>query len=243
MNNERTIDGIFVLNGQIFSVNDLINIMRRHGIRISPAENGLLLEGERISSISAIEPNSCPLAQTCEKRMAIIEFLKLQKNQIHSKRTVKFPDDYDSQFTQDEYPPSHPQTIASPKKQGDSRRGSFIRPNNHDLFEGNIDDGPGLFDEPIDETEDFSSLFEEPESFQEPSRRSDIETHRHPEKEYSEQFFSREQNQEQSSIRRRADEPFCPSCGTDIDPSWNSCPHCGKQLKRSQNSRSDKLFI
>lgn len=242
MKDTRTIDGIFVLNGQIFSVDKLITIMRRHGIRISPSEDGLIIEGERISSLSNIGPNSCPLAQTCEKRIAITEFLKLQRKQHPSKRTTQSSDEYGSPLTHDDYS-SHQQSITPTKKPGDSHRGSFIKPNNHDLFEGNIEDGPGLFDEPIEESEDFSSLFDEPESFREANRRTDIKSSQYPEKDYSEQFFSREQTNGHSTVKRRTDEPFCPSCGTDIDPSWNSCPHCGKPLKKGQNSRRDKLFI
>ena len=73
INNENNNpDGIFVLNGQIFSVNDLINAMRRQGLRIHLTRGGLSIDGEQISSISSLEGNKCPLASTCEKRVALI---------------------------------------------------------------------------------------------------------------------------------------------------------------------------
>ena len=120
----------------------------------------------------------------------------------------------------------------------DSRR-DFLRPNNHDLFEGNVSDPRVMYDEPEPES---PGLFDEP----------DI---RAPEKPYFEDSFfqpddypERQQQQQQPQDRPLFDDPvsyrepqrqetsYCKKCGFDLNPSWNSCPNCGQRVIRRDSS-------
>ena len=132
INYEDNPDGIFVLNGQIFSVNDLINIMRRHGIRIHLNRNGLTVDGEQITSITNLDGNRCPLAPACEKRVALIEFLKIQKSQVTSYSRDDSYEDYEPPLAR----PMQERDSYLEQKREPTRR-DFIQPNNHEMLPSN----------------------------------------------------------------------------------------------------------
>lgn len=233
-------DGIFVVNGQVFSINDLLNVMRRHGMRIRVNANGLYIDGEQINSITNFNDNKCPLAKTCEKRVALIEFLKLQKNQQQSKDYSQRDFSYESEpqsFYQDTYEDSNDQDNYFEQKEDKPRR-DFIRPNNHDLFEGNVEESRGLFDEPVTEAR---GLFDEPDLFSE-SETSNFEDSFY--KERPEHFDDRREPNDnpyrentrdnRSFTRDNPEQPFCAECGFDLKPSWVSCPNCGYRIIRKK---------
>ncbi|MHA1211861.1 MAG: zinc ribbon domain-containing protein [Candidatus Heimdallarchaeota archaeon] len=238
-NDNNNPDGIFVLNGQIFSVNDLINVMRRHGMRIRLTGNGLSVDGEEISSITNLDDNRCPLAGQCDKRIALIDFLKLQRSQ--DTRQDHFQDyrpANDSQmFSSSQIQKPHTEAY----REEPSR--DFIKPNNHDLFEGNVSRNTGLFDEPQQHQpqEEMRGLFDEP-SFQSESEDSFFNRTEYSEQELprDNQFGSRDSRPEPRDMNQH----FCNRCGYDINPTWNSCPKCGQRVstQNSQRSEPDYLF-
>ncbi|NHJ86724.1 MAG: hypothetical protein FK734_14765 [Asgard group archaeon] len=256
--NDKKSDGIFVLDGQIYSANDLINAMRRHGIRLQITRNGIAIEGEQISSISNLEDNKCPLAGTCEKRVALVEFLKLQRQQSFSQRTTPqddlYEDDFDnfdrsSEFTS--YPQNRDDTPTSRRDNSRTNR-DFIKPNNHDLFEGNVRQSNGLFDDqPVD---DARTLFDEPEfrstpdkSFFEDSFYDDDNDDYDSDMDYSRDkpSYSSSKNFDFSRQQQRShqDQSYCRRCGSDVDPNWVVCPKCRAEIKpRAQVSDEDYLF-
>ncbi len=234
INNDDNAKGIFVLNGQMFSVNDLINVMRRHGLRIDMTRNGLAIDGEQITSISNLDGNKCPLAGTCEKRIALVEFLKLQKTQGTRDQNYDFIEppylQSSQQSSQYEYRSKEP-------------RNDFIKPNNHDLFEGNVSQSRGLFDEPEVETE-MRGLFDEPDFY------SDSE-----EPLFEGSLFNENNNQNRDLPRDRqfsnssnynethtVENNYCNKCGFDLNPSWNSCPNCGQRITQRSNRNNNDYF-
>ncbi|HUT80796.1 MAG TPA: hypothetical protein VMZ29_06280 [Candidatus Bathyarchaeia archaeon] len=250
-NNNNNPDGIFVLNGQIFSVNDLINIMRRHGISIRLTRDGLSIDGEQISSVSNLDGNKCPLAGNCEKRVALVEFLKLQKSQpMNQERVYDKPTNYDSPSVssrdnfdyQEDFRDNYQDLRRDSPRDEQSR--DFIKPNNHDLFEGNVSNSRGLFDEPPQE--EVRGLFDEPD-FKDESNEDYFENSFFNRNEYSERELSREDQFESKGYRpepREMNQHFCKRCGFDIDLSWNSCPKCGQRIisQNPQKTDSDYLF-
>ena len=239
INNDNTNpDGIFVLNGQIFSVNDLINAMRRQGLRIHLNRDGLTIDGEQITSISNLDENQCPLASTCEKRVALVEFLKLQKKQnsrdrYHQNHRIGYDSSPDI-FSEDEDEDFQ-------LRREDSRR-DFIKANNHDLFEGNVSNSPGLFDEPLEEGR---GLFDEPDLFSEPESKQ-FEDSPYRENSFEEKSFSRDDlftEPKRQDSRQDTDQPFCPECGFDIQPSWNSCPNCSYKIIRRPVTKNKNYYF
>ncbi|MFW9921898.1 MAG: zinc ribbon domain-containing protein [Candidatus Thorarchaeota archaeon] len=238
-NNNNNPDGIFVVNGQIYSAVELINAMRRHGIHVRVSPNGLNIDGEQISSISNLDDNKCPLATTCDKRVALIEFLKLQKKQnmvnYNEKEFQIEPEPIHSLF--DETLPLRNE----PKNRRESSRRDFIKANNHDLFDGNISSKPGLFDEPISQD---GGLFDGPDLF------SAHESSQFEDSFYKEQdhYEERKTLQNESISQKRnldyheKDQPFCSECGFDLKPNWVSCPNCGYRIIR-KNVQNDKNYF
>ncbi len=227
-NDTNSPDGIFVLNGQIFSVNDLINAMRRQGLRIHLNRDGLSIDGEQITSISSFDENKCPLASTCEKRVALVDFLKLQKTQ-------NVREDYHQENRTEHEPSSdifggnHEQEDLQMRKENPRR--DFIKPNNHDLFEGNVSNTPGLFDEPVDE---IRGLFDEPDLFSEPETKQ-FEDSLYRNDSLEEKSFSRDDMFSDHSRRgshQESEQPFCSECGFDLQSSWNTCPNCSHRINR-----------
>ncbi len=250
-NNTNNPDGIFVLNGQIFSVNDLINIMRRHGISIRLTRDGLSIDGEQINSVSNLDGNKCPLAGNCEKRVALVEFLKLQKSQpMYQDRPYDRPTNYDEpSFSsrdnydyQEDYRDNYQDLRRDSPREEQSR--DFIKPNNHDLFEGNVSNSRGLFDEPPPQ-EEVRGLFDEPD-FTAESNDDYFENSFFNRNEYTERELSRE---DQFSSRNNRSEPrdtnqnFCKRCGFDVDPNWNSCPKCGQRILSQNQQRTDSEYL
>lgn len=220
--NNNNPDGIFVLNGQIFSVNDLINAMRRQGLRIHLNRDGLSIDGEQITSISNFDENNCPLASTCEKRVALIDFLKLQKTQ-NVRENYHQANRFEHESSPDIFGSNHEQEDFQMRRE--SPRRDFIKPNNHDLFEGNVSNSPGLFDEPVEE---IRGLFDEPET-----------------KQFEDSFYHDDSSEEQSFSRdnifsdhnrrgtpQTSEQPFCSECGFDLQSSWNTCPNCSHKITR-----------
>jgi len=235
--NNNNPDGVFVLNGQIFSVNDLINAMRRQGLRIHLNRDGLSIDGEQIASISSFDENKCPLAGTCEKRVALIDFLKLQKTQ-NTREDYHRENRFDRESSPDIINRNYEQEDFQSRRENPRR--DFIKPNNHDLFEGNVSNSPGLFDEPVEE---IKGLFDEPDLFSEPeTKQFEDSFHRDDSKE--EKSFSRDDMFSDHSRRglqqENEQQPFCSECGFDLQPSWNTCPNCSCKITRraSQNSKN-----
>ncbi len=235
INYEDNPEGIFVLNGQIFSVNDLINIIRRHGIRIHLNRNGLTIDGEQITSISNLDGNKCPLASACEKRVALVEFLKLQKTQVTS-------DSRDTSFDDYEPPLARPMQVRdsySEHKREPTRR-DFIQPNNHDLFEGNISNRSSYYEEP----ERVERPQFEDDDFYEDPRDTQFEDSLFQSKEYPEKDFSREKQLYDYDDYRNEElsNSYCKRCGYDLNPAWNSCPKCGQRALTEKAGNDDYLF-
>ncbi|MBK5114478.1 MAG: hypothetical protein KGD59_09110 [Candidatus Heimdallarchaeota archaeon] len=232
INYEDNPDGIFVLNGQIFSVNDLISIMRRHGIRIHLNRDGLTIDGEQISSISNLNGNKCPLATACEKRVALVEFLKLQKTQ----------DTRDDSYGY-EPPLARPMQEREPLSEyrKEPTRRDFIQPNNHDLFEGNISDSSKLYNEP-EKVE--RPQFDDDDFFDDP-RESQFEDSLFQRKEYpQEKEYSREKQVYDYDDYKTEElsNSYCKRCGYDLNSAWNSCPKCGQRVLVEKASNEDYLF-
>ena len=140
-------------------------------------------------------------------------------------------------------------------------RRDFIKPNNHDLFEGNINNSRGLFDEP--EEEPIMGLFDEPDIFSSPENQRSSSSHEEPlfgsnndygNSDYSSNDFredsrpvSRDRtyssNDQDYRVQNRSQQPFCSECGFDMNPSWNICPNCGHKVVRRNSNNSDKLFF
>lgn len=232
-------DGIFVINGQIFSAVELLNAMRRHGIHVRVGQNGLNIDGEQISSISNLDDNKCPLASTCDKRVALVEFLKLQRkhgNKISQEREQQIePEPLQSLF--DEAPLFKNEQR---NRKEDSRR-DFIKANNHDLFDGNISSKPGLFDENINQER---GLFDGPDLFTE-TENSQFEDSFYKEGNH---YEGRKSIQEDSFSQKRnlnfqdKEQPFCAECGFDLKPNWVSCPNCGYRVIR-KNVQNEKNYF
>ena len=224
-------EGVFVLNGQIYSITDVIKIMQRHGIHLRQNHDGLFIDGERISSISDLNDNKCPLARTCEKRVALVEFLKLQKQNL--------PDNNFQQRLPDQYQIRDASNDHSFSRNEEPRR-DFIKPNNHDLFEGNISDNSSSRDDAID---DIRKLFDGPDIFSNDDQ-------------YEEPFYSNDEFQDSRSSSRDRDyinnqnldynrnieQPFCAECGFDLNPNWNTCPNCGYKIIK-KNIASEKFHF
>ncbi len=239
--------GVFVVNDQIFSVTDLLNIMQRHGIRVKINRDGLMIDGEYISSVANLEENRCPLSTSCEKRTALVDFLKVQR----SKESYRPMNSHSREYEAPEAYPTMSQNPEYPERKEEPRR-DFIKPNNHDLFEGNINNSRGLFDEP--EEEPIMGLFDEPDIFSSPevqrseplqddqfysSNNDDYREDSRPlprDKPYS-------ANDQDYSVQNRSQQPFCSECGFDMNPTWNSCPNCGHKVIRRNTNNSDKLFF
>ena len=241
LNNDDNTDGIFVVNGQIFSATDLLDVMRRHGIRIRVSRDGLNVDGEQISSISHLDHDKCPLASTCEKRVALVEFLKLQKSQDRAPHRYDDNSNYSSYSERDGFMQQDDQEDDY-EFDRDTRRSDFIRPNNHDLFEGNVSQQAGLFDEPSTPTRE-RGLFDEPDLFSD-SR---------DERPFEETFYQDNSNQEERSFRQpdnfsrqtqqESNQPFCSECGFDLKPNWVSCPNCGHRvLRHSRNVNKNQFY-
>jgi hypothetical protein len=233
INYEDNPDGIFVLNGQIFSVNDLISIMRRHGIQIHLNRDGLTSDGEQISSISNLDGNKCPLATACEKRVALVEFLKLQKTQ-----DTRGDDSYGY-----EPPLARPMQEREPLSEykKEPTRRDFIQPNNHDLFEGNISDSSKLYNEP-EKVE--RPQFDDDDFFDDP-RESQFEDSLFQRKEYpQEKEYSREKQVYDYDDYKTEElsNSYCKRCGYDLNSAWNSCPKCGQRVLVEKASNEDYLF-
>lgn len=230
-------DGIFVLNGQVFSVNDIIAIMRRHGISIRLNRDSLTVDGEQISSISNLDSNRCPLANSCEKLSSLMDFLKMQKQHEFQERVsdqranIEPPYVHDSQQDyNDEY------------RREDSRRSDFIKPNNHDLFEGNVSNSRSLFDEPPQEQR---GLFDEPIfDNNNDDESSYLEDQVFGRSDYDDSEYSREKQYFDRSYREESQEQlFCQKCGFDLNSNWNSCPRCGQRIAQNTKQNSfDTLF-
>jgi len=233
-------NGIFVLNGQIFSVNDLINAMRRQGINIRLNREGISIDNEYIPSITNLEGDRCPLAKICEKRIALVEFLKLQKSRqaLHEYGDERRSPTYQQSFTRNFTPEE------SPSRESSSP--DFIRPNNHDLFEGNVSDSRALFDEPLQSPS--RGLFDEPDftsgdtdlpfedSLFERNNNFDSSFSRDKER-FSERFSDDSHHTNNSS------QLFCKKCGYDLQSNWKVCPSCGYRIERQESQRSeDYLF-
>jgi len=239
--------GVFVVNEQIFSVTELLNLMQRHGIRVKVNRDGLMINGECISSVANFEDNRCPLATSCEKRVALVDFLKVQK----SRESYRPMNSHTQEYEAPEAYPTMSQNSEYLERKEEPRR-DFIKPNNHDLFEGNINNSRGLFDEP--EEEPIMGLFDEPDIFSSPEvQRRDSSQ--------DDQFFDsnnddyREDSQplpqdkpysannQDYGVHNRSQQPFCSECGFDMNPTWNSCPNCGHKIIRRNTNNSDKLFF
>jgi len=237
--------GVFVVNDQIFSVTDLLNIMQRHGIRVKVNRDGLMIDGEYISSVANFEDNRCPLATSCEKRVALVDFLKVRRSREAYRPMNSHSREYEA-------PEAYPTMTQNPeyleRKEGPRR--DFIKPNNHDLFEGNINNSSGLFDEP--EEEPIMGLFDEPDIFSSPEvqRRDSSQDDQFYDNnnDYSDsrplpRDRSLSTNDQDYSDQNRSQQPFCSECGFDMNPTWNSCPNCGYKVVRKNSTNSDKLFF
>ncbi|MHA1155606.1 MAG: hypothetical protein ACTSQK_05815 [Candidatus Heimdallarchaeota archaeon] len=238
-NDNNNPDGIFVLNSQIFSVNDLINAMRKQGLRIHLTRDGLSIDGEQITSISSLDENKCPLAGTCEKRVALVEFLKLQKTQ-NAQENYHRGNRFEQEASPDIFSRSNELEDLQNRRE-DSRR-DFIKPNNHDLFEGNVSNSPGLFDEPVEE---IRGLFDEPDLFTEPETKQ-FEDSFYRDDSLEEKSHSQDDMFSDTSRRRpqqESEQPFCPECGFDIQPSWNTCPNCSHKITRRVEARNKNRYF
>ncbi|NHJ03372.1 MAG: hypothetical protein EAX90_00990 [Candidatus Heimdallarchaeota archaeon] len=239
INNDNKPDGILVVNGQIFSASDLINIMRRHGIRIGMNREGLIIDGEQVVSISNLDDNKCPLAGTCEKRVALVEFLKLQKTQ--EIRSSQYEEERLNYSEASLFYDNHENQNNDFRRE--EPRNDFIKPNNHDLFEGNISNQYGLFDEPPVVRD--RGLFDEPPLFSEPEENqfedslyqesNDFEQKPNQNEDYYQE--KRQFNQHESQ------QPFCSECGFDLKSSWISCPNCGNRVIRKAISKEKNYFF
>jgi len=228
-------DGIFVLNGQVFSVNDLITAMRRHGIRIHLNRDGLSIAGEQISSISNLDGNRCPLANSCEKLSALMDFLKMQNSQEFQERVYDHRDNIEPPYIHEQQ-----QDYNDNYRRDDSRRSDFIKPNNHDLFEGNVSNSRDLFDDPPQEQR---GLFDEP-TFDNNDESSFFEDQVFGRNDYDDSEYSREKHYIDRPYRDEPQEQlYCQKCGFDLNSNWNSCPRCGQRIAQNSKQNSfDTLF-
>ncbi|NHK32825.1 MAG: zinc ribbon domain-containing protein [Asgard group archaeon] len=228
-------DGIFVLNGQVFSVNDIIAVMRRHGIRIRLNRDGLTVDGEQISSISNLDSNRCPLANSCEKLSSLMDFLKMQKRQESQEKVYDQRSSIEPPYIHDSQ-----QDYSDDYRREDSRRSDFIKPNNHDLFEGNVTNSRGLFDEPPEEQR---GLFDEP-SFDNNNESSFFEDQVFSRSDFDDSDYSQENQYRDRSYRDEPQEQiFCQKCGFDLNSNWNSCPRCGQRIAQNNKQNTfDTLF-
>ncbi|NHJ46889.1 MAG: zinc ribbon domain-containing protein [Asgard group archaeon] len=235
-------DGIFVLNGQVFSVNDLIAVMRRHGIRIRLNRDGLSVDGEQITSISNLDSNKCPLAKSCDKLSALMDFLKLQKSQESRERAYDRRDSVEPPYIQDSQQ-DYRDDFREDYRRDKSKRSDFIKPNNHDLFEGNVSNSQGLFDEPS--PPESQGLFDEP-SYSNDKDNSLFEDSLFRQDDYEEPEYSRDNQFQDRSYKddsRVQDQLFCQKCGFDVDSNWNSCPRCGQRIAQNNRQKTfDTLF-
>ncbi|MEA2070043.1 MAG: zinc ribbon domain-containing protein [Asgard group archaeon] len=251
---EKNQKGIFVINNQVYSINDIISAMQRQGINVTIHSSGLMIEGERIPAISDFRGSNCPIAKTCEKRKALLQFLKLQKTQgrnseFYSRETSAESYDYSGSPTRSygqREGEHHARTTHRTREQRD-----FIKPNNHDLFEGNITDDPDFSNDfenthyEEDQEEDFE-LFDD-DLFSESSQ-EDFE------KPLFDEGYAQETYHEKANSRRRQrmdyeddypsdEKPFCPTCGYDLDSSWSICPNCGEKIVRKEKKQDKGLFF
>ena len=234
-------DGIFVLDGQIFSVNDLISTMRRMGISIRLSRDGLTIDGEHISSITNLDGNKCPLASNCDKRIALVEFLKLQKRQSVADNQQQQYSNRSSEYDQEPMYSSPSRQHSRDEYHSEESSRDFIKPNNHDLFEGNIANSSPLFDEPQEETR---GLFDEPEFQSKPEERlfedsffSRSESNFSRDKQHDSRGFQEDRNQ------RNMGQLYCKKCGYDLDSGWSICPKCGSRVPISTNNRSEPEYL
>ena len=246
MRDEIKPEGVFVINDQIFSVTDLLSLMQRHGIRVKLNRDGLMIDGEYISSVANLDENRCPLATSCEKRVALVDFLKLQKSNTSYRPTNNSPvRDYDAPQAY----PTMSQNSDYLERREEPRR-DFIKANNHDLFDGNINNSnAGLFDEPEEPTR---GLFDEPDMFSTPevSRGNQNQDNQYfGNNDFGEtrslpqdRSYSND-NQDYSVQNKSQIQPYCSECGFDLNPTWNSCPNCGNKVFRGNSSGNDKLFF
>ena len=239
INNDSKPDGILVVNGQIFSASDLINIMRRHGIRIGLNREGLIINGEQVSSISNLDDNKCPLAGTCEKRVALVEFLKLQK--IREIETPQFREDNLNYSEASLFYDNHENHNNDFRR--DEPRNDFIKPNNHDLFEGNISNQRGLFDEPSERSN--RGLFDEPPLFSDSGENHFEESLYRESNDFESKPIQNEDYYSENHQFQQQDsqQPFCSECGFDLQPSWVSCPNCGNRVIRRTNTNEKNYFF
>jgi predicted RNA-binding Zn-ribbon protein involved in translation (DUF1610 family) len=266
INTDRHSDGIIVVNDQIFSVQDLLRAMHRLGINIRLTRDGLIVDGERISSISKLDDTSCPLAKTCEKRIALVEFLKLQqdRSRVQTKETTPSRDIFSHnspllfQENKNDYPYKQQDTKDSlyqtSQREHGIRRDSnsdFIKPNNHDLFEGNVSEPDRSFPLEEEEEEDnpLKGLFDEPDIYSNVGDNSNNDFEQrlfYDEQPIGGQTFDDEEsfldNRDHYSDQEETDKPFCSECGFDLEPNWNSCPNCGYKVIRSKR-QSERLFL
>jgi hypothetical protein len=262
MRNNSSSEGIFVLNNQVFSVIDLINALRRQGIRIRLTRNGLSIAGNEITSITDLDNNRCPLAPTCERRVALMDFLKLRELRSRVSFQQNNPiENYPHQqqnLRQDSQSASYPfstypnQEDTYPAQEEKRQSGGFIEPNNHDLFEGNVDDSPSSFyDNPFrdeNEEDEFSgALFDDDEDdYSASTEQSNFDGPLFPDnddyEDTQEPLFGdspRFTNPSNSSPQKTN----CPHCGYQLDSSWVVCPKCGERITHQERPKSERLFI
>lgn len=254
-------DGIFVLNGQIFSVNDLINTMRRMGISIRLTRDGMTVDGEHINSITDLDGNKCPLAGNCEKRVALVDFLKLQKKRSAvDERPVVPPTAFEESlysYPRDSYSTQQQSQHSRQDFRSEEPARDFIKPNNHDLFEGNVSGPQDLFEESRDEP---SGLFDEPD-FRSELEEKLFEDSFFSRSEYSDDDFSREKPQFDSRDtrdtrdsrgyfdnrddfnQRSENQLYCKKCGYDLEQTWSTCPKCGSRVPIQQSKRTESEFL
>jgi hypothetical protein len=249
MRDDANPKGVFVINDQIFSVTDLLSIMQRHGIRIKVNRDGLMIDGEYISSIANLEDDRCPLSTSCEKRVALVDFLKVQRSKESYRPMNSHTREYDA-------PQAYPTVTHNPEylERKEEPRRDFIKPNNHDLFEGNINNSNAdLFDEP---EEPIMGLFDEPDIFSSPdvhrgNQSQDDQYYGNSNNNSNDYSDSRplprdrpySSNDQEFGVHNRSQQPFCSECGFDLNPTWNSCPNCGYKVVRGNSNNSDKLFF
>jgi hypothetical protein len=239
-----------VLNGQVFSVNDLIAVMRRHGIRIRLNRDGLSIDGEQITSISNLDGNKCPLAKSCDKLSALMDFLKLQKSQEFRERVYEHRDSIEPPYIQDsqqDYRDEYRDEYREDYRRDKQKRSDFIKPNNHDLFEGNVSNSRGLFDEPTPQEtpSQVKGLFDDP-TYGNDKDNSLFENSIFRQGDYDESDYSQDNQYQDRMYRddsRVQDQLFCQKCGFDLDSNWNTCPRCGQRIVQNNKQKTyDTLF-